>query len=146
VTDQRSDRLYGSYVFPMGIKIGFAWDKSKLTNALTGVDTAVRTAWSLPLSYTTGNHSFHLDYTKANNNTAAAAAGQDQRAKMWAAAYTYSLSKRTSVALTYASIKNNSNGTYNFFTSTSLGIGGAAGGINAGEDPRMYALTLRHAF
>jgi predicted porin len=95
------------------------------------------------VSYTTGAHSFHVDYTKAGDDTVTAG---DQKAKMWALAYTYSLSKRTSVALTYASIKNNSGAAYNLFTSTSLGIGGGAGNMGAGEDPRMYGLTLRHAF
>jgi predicted porin len=65
---------------------------------------------------------------------------------MWAMAYSYDLSKRTSLALTYAQIKNNSGATYNLFTSTSLGLGGSAGAIQAGEDPKMFGLTMRHAF
>jgi hypothetical protein len=59
-------------------------------------------------------------------------------------AYAYDLSKRTSVAVTYAQIKNAANATYNFFTATSLGLGGP--GVAAGEDPKMWGLTLRHAF
>jgi predicted porin len=141
--NQRADRLYGSYVFPMGLKVGLAWDKSKFTNAVTGVDTAKRNAWSLPISYTWGNHSVHWHYSKAQDEKVAAG---DQSAKMWALAYAYDLSKRTSVALTYAQINNATGGTYNFFTSTSLGLGGSAGGMNAGEKPRMWGLTLRHAF
>lgn len=140
-TDQRADRLYGSYAFPMGLKIGLAWDKSRFKTS-TGTETARRSAWSLPVSYTMGSHSFHIHYTKAGDNKVTAA---EDSAKMWAFAYAYDLSKRTSVALTYAQIKNTSGATYNLFTSTSLGLGGNAG-LVAGEDPKMYGVTLRHAF
>jgi predicted porin len=139
--NQRGDRLYGSYVFPFGLKIGGAYDKAKRT-AVGGATANKRNAWSLPASYTWGNHSVHAHYTRAENDKATAA---DDSAKMWGMAYAYDLSKRTSVALTYAQIKNAANGTYNFFTSNSLGIGGAVSTV-AGEDPKMWAVTLRHAF
>jgi predicted porin len=141
--DQRSDRLYGSYVFPMGLKIGLAWDKSRLISTTGAGDLARRNAWSLPVSYNWGNHTVHVNYTKARDDQVTAG---DQAATMWALAYSYDLSKRTSAALTYARINNHSLGTYNFFTSTSLGLGGSAGAIQAGEDPRMWGFTLRHAF
>jgi predicted porin len=141
-TNQRGDRLYGSYRFPFGLKIGFAYDKTKFKSS-GGADVARRDAWSLPVSYAWGNHTVHVNYTKANDEKVAAG---DQGAAMWALAYSYDLSKRTSAALTYAKISNKSGGTYNLFTSSSLGLGNTAGGINAGEDPKMYGLTLRHAF
>lgn len=149
--DQRSDRLYGSYVFPFGLKVGLAWDKSRLTSTVGAGDIARRNAWSLPVSYNWGNHTVHVNYTKANDDKVTAG---DQGAQMWAVAYSYDLSKRTSAALTYAQIQNKnptagvvgSGGTYNFFTSTSLGLGGSAGAIQPGEKPRMFGLTLRHAF
>lgn len=136
---QRGDRLYGSYVFPFGLKIGGAYDKAKNTG-VGGASLNKRNAWSLPASYTWGNHSVHAHYTRAENDKATAA---DDSAKMWGMAYAYDLSKRTSVALTYAQIKNAANGTYNFFTATSLGVGAA---VAAGEDPKMWGVTLRHAF
>jgi predicted porin len=141
VDKERGDRLYGSYVFPFGLKIGAAYDKAKRT-AVGGASANNRTAWSLPASYTWGNHSVHAHYTKAGNDKATAA---DDGAKMWAFSYAYDLSKRTSVALTYAQIKNAAGANYNFFTSNSLGIGGAPSTV-AGEDPKMWGLTLRHAF
>jgi len=137
--DQRSDRLYGSYNWG-GFKIGVAWDKSKLKNATTGAETSRRTAWSLPMSYTWGPHEIHGHYTKARDDKVTIA--QDG-AKMWALSYAYSLSKRTSFALTYASIKNDDAAVYNFFTGTSLGISPTT---SAGEDPRLWGFTLRHVF
>jgi predicted porin len=140
-TNQRGDRLYGSYVFPFGLKIGLAWDKSRLKNSASGVTTSKRDVWSLPISYTWGNHSIHFHYDQANNDKATAA---DDKARMWALSYAYDLSKRTSAAVTYAQINNQSGAAYNFFTSGSLGLGNAA--PSAGEDPRMFGVTLRHAF
>jgi len=63
---------------------------------------------------------------------------------MWALGYSYDLSKRTSVGITYARIKNEDNASYNFFTSGSLGLGQA--GLLPGEDPRLFGTTFRHAF
>jgi predicted porin len=142
--DQRSNKLYGSFKIA-GFKIGLSWDKSKLTSnfgATSGTVTNQRTAWSLPISYMMGNNGFHFHYTKARDDTATVA--QDG-AKMVALSYQYTLSKRTSVGITYAKITNDAGAAYNFFTSTSLGnsLGSA---ITAGEDPRLFAGTIRHAF
>jgi len=151
VGDQRSDRLYGSYVWG-GFKIGGAWDKSRVNLALSGVQSNNRTAWSIPASYTWGPHSVHAVYTKANNDKAAVNAGLDTRSSEWAMAYAYELSKRTSVALSYARINNHANADYFLFASTSLGLdnaGNAAGnsvGSLPGEKPTMWGVTLRHAF
>ena len=159
VANQRGDRLYGSYVFPFGLKIGAAWDKSSLKDVVTGVKTSKRDAWSIPVSYAWGNHTIHVNYTQANRDsgncinpvagcftTTAAGVGIDTKANMWAVAYSYDLSKRTSLALTYASINNHSGATYNLFTSTSLGLGQSAGALKIGEDPKTFGLTMRHAF
>jgi predicted porin len=139
-TNQRGDRLYGSYVFPFGLKIGLAWDKSRIKGSAG--DLSKRDVWSIPLSYTWGNHSVHFHYDQANNDKATA--NVDDKAKMWAISYAYDLSKRTSAAITYAQINNNSGAFYNFFTSGSLGLSSSA--VMAGEDPRMFGVTLRHAF
>jgi predicted porin len=62
---------------------------------------------------------------------------------MWAVAYVYDLSKRTSVGLTYAAIDNKTNAAYNFHN---ISAGGSNNTVNPGEDPRLVALTVRHAF
>jgi predicted porin len=150
---QRSDRLYGSYVFPFGLKLGLAWDKSKIDGqnvAPGGVQLqSDRDVWSIPIGYTWGNHNIYFHYDKANDDKKIANGPLgDQGAKMWAIAYAYDLSKRTSVALTYAEIKNNGGAQYNFFTSAALGLGtnAVAAGVAPGEDPKMFGLTMRHQF
>jgi predicted porin len=138
--DQRGDRLYGSYTWG-GLKLGFAWDKSKIRNDVAGLGTVSnRTAWSIPVQYRWGNHGVYAHYTKARDDKATAA--QDG-AKMWALSYAYDFSKRTSVALTYAKITNDVGAFYHPFTAVGLGVGVAQ---LAGEDPKVWGLTLRHAF
>lgn len=141
--DQRADRLYGSYTFPMGLKIGLAWDKSKIKGALSGVELSKRTAWSFPVSYTWGNHSIHAHYDKASNDKSTAV---DDAANMFAIAYAYDLSKRTSASVAYARINNKAGGAYNFFTAAGAPALGGGVATAAGEDPRLWAFTLRHAF
>ena len=158
--NQRGDRLFGSYRWG-GFKIGAAWDKSKVwnegvNNAFTGSTTAAkRDAWSIPIEYTWGPHWVGGHYTKANNDKATTCAtvgaancalGLDRDgAKMWAIGYNYSMSKRTSVAVTYAQIKNDPGATYTPFTGS-----GSLGSIGnqplPGEDPRFWSMTMRHAF
>ncbi len=140
-SDQRGDRLFGSYKWG-GFKVGLAWDKSKIKNGTTGVTTSNRTAWSIPASYTWGANEVHAHYTKARDDKATVA--QDG-AKMFAIAYAYNLSKRTSMALTYAKITNDAGAFYQPFTGTGA-LGNAASAAAPGEDPRVLAATLRHAF
>ena len=137
--EQRGDRLYGSYTWG-GFKIGLAWDKSRIRTSGVG-DTSRRTVWSIPASYSWGPHSIHAHYDRAGDDKVMAG---DEKARMFALSYAYDLSKRTSAAITYARINNNTNAFYNFFTNVGLGLAGAAPA--AGADPRLWSLTLRHQF
>lgn len=139
--DQRGDRLYGSYSWG-GLRLGVTWDRAELKNGVTGALTSRRTAWSLPLRYRTGVHNFYAGYTGARDDRASAAA---DGAKMVALAYAYDMSKRTSAGISYARINNDAGATYNLYGSAG-GQGSASAAVAAGEDPRIWAITLRHAF
>jgi predicted porin len=144
---QRAHRLYGSYTFNVGgggLKVGLAYDNSKLTANTGGATVSKRDVWSIPIGYHWGNHNIDGHYTWAQKDKATAANGLDTKATMFAIGYAYDLSKRTSVGVTYAQINNHTNAGYNFFTSASLGLGNAA--VAAGEDPKMWGLTMRHQF
>lgn len=142
-SDQRGDSVYGAWQFG-GFKVGLAWNKSKLENSNTGALAAERTAWSLPLSYTWGPNNIVGHYTRAGNVKNAGGTVDSSGAKMVAIAYVYDLSKRTSLAATYARINNDTNANYNFFTSASLGSTDAVP-VN-GENPRLFQLSIKHAF
>jgi general bacterial porin, GBP family len=161
--DQSATRAYGSYLFAFGLRVGLAYDQSKLKGAQStgglstvagangaaaiaanGVTLSKRSTWSLPVSYAWGPYEIHAHYDKAGNDKGAGFTGLDAKSSMFAVSGQYNLSKRTSLALNYAQINNHANATYNFFTSTSLGSADA--GLKAGEDPRLWSLTVRHAF
>jgi predicted porin len=141
--DQVGDSLNGKYSIG-GFKFGVGWNRSKLESALTGAKLFERTTWSVAGHYKTGPHSIYAHFDKAGNESNAAGTITDSGARMLALAYEYSLSKRTSVAATYAKINNDKNIDYNFFTSASLGSTDAVP-VN-GESPRLFQLSILHLF
>jgi predicted porin len=159
-SDQTGQRVYGSYDIA-GFRIGLAYDHSKLNDktstACAGATScgewSKRGAWSIPIQYNTGPHTIYFHYDVAQNDKGSAfenggylnTANQDSGAKMYAIAYAYDLSKRTSVAVTYGQITNDPAASYNFFTSTS-GIGSSDAGVLPGEDPKLFSVTVAHYF
>ena len=143
LADQLGQNAFGYFKWS-GFKIGLSYNQSKLKDA-AGADLAKRDAWSIPLSWNTGPHTIYAHYTKANKDKVSALDGTS--AAMAAVAYTYSLSKRTQVGVTYAYIRNESNAAYHFFTDVSGGDLSSLGStVQAGEDPKMLALIMYHAF
>src|SRR6202008_4534453 len=101
-----------------------------------------RTVWSIPLQYSfMGKHQITGHYTWAKKDTGDAANdlgfGSGTKANMWAIGYSYDLSKRTSIGVTYARINNHSNAGYQFFTNSGLGLGGTTGLMGGGQ-PRPF--------
>jgi len=139
--EQDGQVLYGYMRFG-GWKIGAAYNMSSI--AVGGADTSDRNAWTVPVGFTTGAHNFNFHYTKADDDDIIAG---DNSAKMFAFAYVYDLSKRTSMGVTYAKLDNAVAANYSFFTNTSGGgLSSANTSLAAGEDGQLIAFTLRHAF
>jgi predicted porin len=141
----------------MGLKVGLIWDKIKNTAKSAAADTWIeRSAWALPISYRTGAHNFSFTYAKTNNTsvdsatglTAARVAGWDDSAKMTMLGYEYSMSKRTSVAVSWTQINNSSQGIYDFWhpSSNVANGGGALAAASNGADPRAFSVNLFHKF
>jgi predicted porin len=162
--DQRSDVLAGGINW-MGWRFGLAWNRSKTTSVATGLVTGDRSAWSLPISYTSGPHMFGFVYVKANDSkdivTPAATAGgngyiallagqtisgADSGAKMWTLNYQYNLSKRTAVGLTWSQIVNSAAANYNFFYNSPTAFGSANTGTLPGEKVQLVGANIRHNF
>ena len=165
----RANRLGGAWTFPMGLKIGLIWDKNKVavadgsaglaalgvvaTGGAVGVHSRrERTAWALPIQYTTGAHKVNFTYAWAGNlKTDAAGANStlgDSKARMWTLGYEYALSKRTSVAASYLAINNGQNARYDGWhpSSSVSGSQAVAGALPYGADPRILQFNVRHAF
>jgi len=140
----RSNRLGAAYTFPMGLKVGLIWDSSKAEVDNGGALIGKRTAWALPIVYTTGPHKFNFTYVKANDTDTAAGSVAGSGAKNTVLGYEYAMSKRTSVAVTYSQINNGTGGTYDFWHPSSNVSNGNA--VAAGADPRSFGVTLGHKF
>ncbi len=138
--EQKAARLWGYYTWG-GLKAGLAYDRSRIHTG-GGADTSRRTAWSVPLRYRSGSHNFHADYTRAKDDRVTAAA---DGARMFALAYVYELSKRTSLGVSYARLRNDAGAIYNLDGSAGA-QGSPSGAVAPGEDPRVIATTIRHAF
>lgn len=139
--NQRSDVLYGYYTWG-GFKIGAAWNRSRLDRVgVVGRDQD-RRAWTIPARYTWGRHNVYGHITRARDDRATV--GVQDGARMFAIAYVYDLSKRTSAGIGYGRISNDTGAQYNFFTTE--GALGSGPRIGAGVDPRMLSFTVRHAF
>lgn len=134
---QQSWRLYGSYNFGI-FTAGLTYDDSKIK----GATDAKRTAWSIPLTAKLGPGTLLFTYTAAGDVKAGGTLA-DTGAKMFAIGYDYPLSKRTSVGVSYANLKNDANANYALFTMNALG-----GHTNpvVGQDVRQFYVGLRHAF
>ncbi len=154
--DQKSDTVAGFYRWG-GFKLGLAWNRSKTTDPASGYVSGNRRAWSIPMSYTWGSHSVAGHYTRVGDSsnvivagattaTDTAVSGSDTGARLWAVAYDYSLSKRTSVGLSYAQLRNRSAATYSMFYNGSTAFGSYNSASLAGEDSRLFAASLRHNF
>jgi predicted porin len=160
LAEEKGQNAFGYFKWS-GFKIGLSYNQSQLKGpeivgaAFTGsmMDYAKRDAWSVPLSWNSGPHTIYAHYSKADKDKVAKDAlgnslgGTD--ASMVAVAYNYALSKRTSVGITYAQIRNGENAAYNFFTDSGNGTTGLSStnaGARAGEDPKLLALIMYHAF
>jgi len=153
--DQRGDSVNAKFSFA-GFKVGVGFNRSRLESSVdqpgiisSGGRLAQRNTWSVAGQYKFGPNAIYAHIDRAGKvscdiATCLGTNGGSTGAKMYALAYEYSLSKRTSVAATYAQIKNDANIAYNFFTSGSLGSADAV--TTFGENPRLLQLTVFHAF
>lgn len=140
--DQRSHRAWVGYTFAMGLKVGFAWDRSSLdTGVRDGASTTNRrNAWMLPVSYEFGPHKVYAAYVRAGDasNTPTLNTG----ANAWNLGYDYAFSKRTSAGIFYSKVSNNSGAFYDHFA---LGANGATA-TAVGEDARQIYIGMAHNF
>lgn len=133
---EQSTKLYGSY--NLGIaKIGAQYDDSKLQFG-TAADQK-RKASHIAVTAPVGPGAVLFQYTKANAISGIVNSG----ANMVSVGYDYSLSKRTSVGVTYSKINNEAAANYQFFTGVALQNSPAT---TKGTDTSMLYAGIRHAF
>jgi len=142
VGDQRSTRGWIGYTFGMGLKVGFAYDRSKLTNAGVGAGDVSRGAWNIPVSYEFGPHKVYFAYARAGD---ASNTPGNSGAKAWNLGYDYAFSKRTSAGIFYTKLNNNTNGAYDLFAVPG-GNGATVTRGAGGDDARQIYIGMAHNF
>lgn len=140
--DQRSHRAWVGYTFAMGLKVGFAWDRSSLdTGVRDGASTTNRrNAWMLPVSYEFGPHKVYAAYVRAGDATNTPTLNTGAHA--WNLGYDYAFSKRTSAGIFYSKVNNNSGAFYDHFALAANGATLTA----VGEDARQIYIGMAHNF
>jgi len=137
----------------MGLGIGVMYDDSKLEGSTNiGSGEIKRAVWAIPLTFDTGNHSFSFQYSWAEdwegnvgqssvtiNGETGINLGAESGAKMFAIGYSYKLSKRTNVHVSWSQIKNDKAARYDFFANSS-------GATGLGSDPESLAFGIRHTW
>ena len=145
--------VYGDYNFGMG-SIGLTWDKSSTSSAAqnAGFLKSERTVVSVPVTLKVGgpgtligtwSRASDIDRSGAVTATAPAGSAAGTGATLISIGYNHDLSKRTSLGINYAKMNNGANGSYGFYTQTSLA--GHTVPV-AGQDQEQYYIGLRHTF
>jgi len=145
--DQRSWRVWGGYTFGFGLKVGLAYDRSKIKTGFVN-NNPKRGAWELPISYEFGPSKVYLSYARAGKITGADAVFIDSsktKATAWMLGYDYAFSKRTSAGIFYSKLKNNDKVNYNFFGLGSSNATATQDG-GAGADARQLYIGVAHNF
>ena len=145
--DELSYRAGVGYAFDMGMTVAFNMDYTEVTHKfaddattqLNGNEIKLkRVGWTLPITYKTGSHQFHLVYGRANDLSG----WDDTGAQFWGASYNYSLSKRTSIYTGYARYSNDRFASYDLWSSGGIGMKAA----NVGADPTTFMVGITHSF
>ena len=143
-SDQRAYTLTGAFTFGP-VNVGLTWDRSEVKTGLGKIssDKTRRDAWSIPVTFQLGNGTLLATYTKARDAHVSGSTIGDSGAWLASVGYSYSLSKRTSVGLSYVYLNNERNSAYQLYTQNSLG--GLTPAL-AGQDQKQLYLGVRHAF
>jgi predicted porin len=137
----RAWRVFGGYNLGM-FKVSLAYDEAKIDGAAIGGDFK-RGVWSLPITAKLGAGTVLFTYSQALDGKFNGSKESDTGAKMFSVGYDYPLSKRTSVGVSYAQIKNDPDASYRFFTGVALNNLSAP---TSGQDQKSLHFGVRHAF
>ncbi|HSV53697.1 MAG TPA: porin [Burkholderiaceae bacterium] len=141
--DQTADRLGASYLFGSGLKLAALWDRNTVEGSAIAGGKLSRDAWALPLSYRNGLHLVSATYGQAKSYKTGGTTSANTGAKMFALGYEYALSKRTFLAASYSTIRNESRAGYDFwFPANSL----AKPAGFSGFDSRYLYAGIKHSF
>jgi predicted porin len=102
-----------------------------------GVATGKYTQYNLGAAVPVGEGKFYVNLQQNKNDA------NDAKGNAWAVAYSYTLSKRTNLYASYASLNNNSLATFGLSSSSNNLVPAATA---KGADPDVFAVGIRHTF
>lgn len=145
--------LGASYDLSPSTKVSFMFDnfKGKLGLVAGGEVEVKRNAFYLAGKQSFGANEIVLAYMKNGDNKVSGLGGNfgNSGAQAWSLRLAHNFSKRTQAYAIYTQIKNESNAVYDFNAIDSVapaGTGGGVGTLNAGADPRVLGVGVRHSF
>lgn len=116
------NRVGAKYQFMGTTTVGVLWDRAKLEDAAAD---AKRDAWGVQLEHLMGANQFVVQYSQTRDLKGSVcnppADCGESAAKMWSVAWNYNLSKRTMIKTYYASIRNERDAAYDFYTAPTVG-------------------------
>lgn len=120
--------------------VGLTFDQSKRA---TPSETK-RTAWSVPVKFTIpGAGTVLATYSTAGDRKVAGTTVSNSGARLISVGYDHALSKRTSIGISLADLKNEQNASYALFTGAALAN---IPSPSANQDARQLYFGLRHTF
>lgn len=157
LASQDALRLGAAYTWAGGWRAGLIFDRSKTEQspAPGTVLNASRTAWAVPVVYTSGPHQFSLTYARAGDTSGnlfpaitAIGSNRDTGATLLALGYQYAFDANANFHVGLARLTNRRNAGYDFNLNGGAGVmNTAAPGASAlGADPRTLQIGLRFAF
>jgi predicted porin len=143
--DTRDLKLGLGYTFG-DTKVGFVWERLKLSNDAVLADTfTTRNAWLINVAHAMGPITLKASYANAGDVSGTNNTG----AKVFNVGVDYAMSKRTSAYVIYSDVNNDAAGSYDLGGATSAGLGGSGSSnvVNAaGIDNSSIAIGMRHSF
>jgi len=160
--DQDAQTFVAKYDLNNGLKVAASYHKNKATYvnavvagaqseyavgtpALNAGSQQTATAWALSSIYTTGPNNFTVNYAKRGNLSYDGVAVDATGVKQLTLAYTYDLSKMTSVGVMYTTLNSGANTQTSMFYQGNNAYGGQAFAMS-GETQKMTSIALRKNF
>ena len=138
--EQDGLKLWGGYKLG-AFSVGLVVDQSSTTTAAPGNVESERTAFMVPVRFTTGAETFTASFATADDLEVGGTDQANSGASAFKLSWDHALSKRTFVGVHYVSLENDANAAYQLFA---RGLSGTA--AVAGEDVTQIYFGLAHFY
>lgn len=135
VGEHDSQRAWVGYQFG-GLSVAFGYDNSEITGI------GERTAFAVPVKFTTGSETFYLRYAMADDLETTAGDVPNSGANIMSVGWDHALSKRTVVGVHYTTLDNDDAAGYDMFAIGASGLTSTA----VGEDASQLYFGVAHFY